>query len=227
MAIITNATFDFLKLVGENNNRDWFQANKHLYEASHLELQNFAAKINELMSQHDQIVERSPKKSIFRIYRDVRFSKDKSPYKTHWAGSVKRDTAWLRGGYYYHIGPGQSYVAAGFWNPESSDLKLIRSQIAADPDSIQKINIEPKFVKLFGGIYGEKLKNAPRGFDPENPAVEWLKHKQLIVSRKFSDKEVLQKNFPELVNESFKGVRPFFNYMSDILTTNLNGEPLY
>ena len=227
MSQITNTTLGFLKKVGANNNRDWFQANKDLYTASHEEMISFAGALQDLMKQHDNIVEVPAKKSLFRIYRDVRFSKDKSPYKQHWAGSMKRDTVWLRGGYYFHIAPGESMIAAGFWKPSSGDMKLIRDQIAADPKPISEINQDKKFVETFGGIMGDKLKKAPRGFDPDHEAIEWLKFKQLIVRRSFTDKEVLSPDFVNVVNESFQTVRPFFNYMSEILTTNLNGEPLF
>lgn len=225
--MITNKTLDFLKKISENNDRDWFQANKNLYENSHEEMISFAGNLNELMKKHDLIEDVSAKKSLFRIYRDVRFSKDKSPYKQHWAGSLKRATVWRRGGYYYHIEPGNSMIAAGFWNPSPQDLKLIRSQIAFDPAPIEKINTESEFVKTFGGIEGAKLIKSPKDFSPDHEAIEWLKHKQFIVHKQFTDKEVMDKNFATIVDETFQKVRPFFDYMSEILTTNVNGEPLY
>lgn len=227
MSLITQTTFDFLNDLAANNNREWFQKNKKYYEKSHEEMIAFAANINQLMAQHDKVEEVSPKKSLFRIYRDVRFSKDKSPYKNNWAGSLKRASALLRGGYYYHIEPGKSFIGGGFWNPNPKDLKLIRSHLSFDPEPLSKIAKDPKLKAVFGNIQGDKLKNAPRGYEPEDPAVAWLKHKQFIVMKSFSDQEVMGDNFAEEVNKAFKTVRPFFDYMSEILTTNLNGEPLY
>ncbi len=227
MARITEATLDFLNLVQENNNRDWFQENKTLYTNSHEEMIAFSEALTALMKSHDNIIELPGKKSLFRIYRDVRFSKDKSPYKNHWGGRIKRDTPFLRGGYYYHIEPGNAFIGAGFWKPSSDDLKLIRSQIAADPGRIDKVTSEPKFVKTFGSVKGEKLKKAPRDYDPNHPAIEWLKHKSFVVYRSFTDKQVIAKDFAEMISGTFEEVRPFFDYMSEILTTNLNGEPLY
>lgn len=227
MSLITKTTFEFLENLAKNNNRDWFQDHKEWYTQSHEEMIAFAAKINELMATHDHIEPVSAKKSLFRIYRDVRFSKDKSPYKQHWAGSLKRASKLLRGGYYYHIEPGGSFIGAGFWGPNAEDLKLIRSHIAFDPSEIEKVANSNLIKSTFGGIVGEKLKNPPRGYNADDPGIEWLKHKQFIVRKSFSDKEVLSDDFAQKMNESFKAVRPFFDYMSEILTTNLNGEPLY
>lgn len=227
MAQITKITFDFLNLVAENNDRDWFKENKSLYEASHEEMLEFAEEVNSLMRKHDNIVEMSAKKSLFRIYRDVRFSKNKAPYKNNWGGRIKRDTPFLRGSYYYQVQPGNSFIAAGFWNPNSQDLKLIRSQIAADPDAIEKVNNQKAFAKTFGSISGVKLKTSPRDFDADHKAIEWLRHKQYIVKKTFTDKEVMGENFANEINETFKKVRPFFDYFSEILTTDLNGESLY
>jgi uncharacterized protein (TIGR02453 family) len=227
MAQITKKTFNFLELLVKNNNREWFQANRDMYEASHEEMVAFAAEINQLIAQHDHIVERSPKRSLFRIYRDVRFSKDKTPYKNNWGGGIKRDTPFLRGGYYYQVQPGNSFMAAGFWNPNSADIKLIRSQIAADPSEINRVTSEQRFIEVFGKIEGDKLKKAPQGYDVDHPAIDWLRHKQFVVRKPFTDKEVMKSDFVYTLNETFKEVRPFFDYMSEILTTDLNGEPLY
>lgn len=227
MAQITKKTFDFLKKVAQNNDREWFKANRHLYEASHEEMLKFVEEVNSLMREHDLIVERSTKKSLFRIYRDVRFSKDKSPYKNNWGAGIKRDTPLLRGGYYYQVQPGNSFVGGGFWNPNSADLKLIRSQIAADPGMIEKVNSEKDFVEAFGSIEGQQLKKAPQGYDVDHPAIKWLRYKQFVVRKYFTDKEVMAPDFAGTVNDTFKEMRPFFDYMSEILTTNLNGESLY
>lgn len=225
--MISNTTFKFLKDVKKNNNRPWFQENKKKYEASHEEMIGFAESLLEMMQKHDNLVPVSGKKSLFRIYRDVRFSKDKSPYKSHWSGGYTRDTPYLRGGYYYHLEPGnKSIIGGGFWNPNTQDLLRIRQEIAANDKPFRNIFKSASFKKHFGELHGEQLKSAPKGFDKEHPAIDLLRYKQFIVFRSFSDKEVKDPNFIKEANKTFKAMRPFFNLMSDILTTDVNGTPI-
>jgi len=228
MATIEKSTLKFLKDLEKNNNREWFKSQKDRYDIMHNNMIEFADDLMSLMLQHDQLIPMSGKQSLFRIYRDVRFSKDKSPYKNHMAGRMKRDTPYLRGGYYYSISPGgKSQLGCGFWNPNSEDLKLIRDQIIADHKPLMKILNGKKFKDTFGELHGEKLKNAPRGYDPEHPAVEILKHKSMYVNVNFTDKEVLSPGFAQTLNKHYKAIRPYLNYMSDILTHDLNGHALY
>lgn len=164
---------------------------------------------------------------MFRIYRDVRFSKDKSPYKTHWSGSFKRASKYRRGGYYFHIEPGnQSFIAGGFWAPNKEDLARIREEIAQAPDEFREIIETKTFVDTFGSLQGEQLKSAPKGYDKDHPAIDLLRYKQFIVVKPFSDEEVLRSDFVEVVNAVFQKMRPFFDYMSEVLTTDANGEPI-
>ena len=164
--------------------------------------------------------------SMFRIYRDVRFSKDKTPYKTHFAGSFSRLGARLRGGYYLHLKPGGSFIATGFWAPNKEDLFRIRKELEMDASEFRKVINEKSFTSVWGKIQGDGVKTAPKGFDKEHPDIDLIKLKQFIFVRNFSDKEVLSNNFIHEVNKSFKAIRPYFDLMSDILTTNLNGESL-
>src|SRR5665213_1670705 len=136
---INPSSFAFLKLVAKNNNRDWFNAHKEIYLK---ELESVAAFAEELlfeMNKHDVIETASGKKSLHRIYRDVRFYKDKTPYKTNWSGRFRRATKLRRGGYYFHLEPGNSFVAGGFWGPEPNDLKRIRDEFAYDAKPFRKI----------------------------------------------------------------------------------------
>jgi len=227
MSVIEKSSLKFLKDLSKNNNREWFADNKSRYTAMHENLQDFAAGLMSEMQKYDNIIEKSPKKTLFRIYRDVRFSKDKSPYKSHMGGSMNRDTAWLRGGYYFGIQPGgQSMMGAGFWNPNKEDLKLIRDQISADPAPLRKILKSKKFKDHFGELEGEQLKNCPKGFDKEDPAVDLLRYKQFLTYVKYKDNEVTDKGFMKQLVKDYRAVRPFFDYMSEILTHDLNGEPL-
>ena len=227
MATITKENFDFLNDLNANNNREWFTENKKRYVANHENLIAFADELLLKMNQHDTIETPTGKKSLFRIYRDVRFSKDKSPYKTHWSGGFRRATKLLRGGYYFHIQPGnQSFIGGGFWGPNKDDLQRIREDISADPSELRSIISSKDFVSTFGTLDGEQLKTAPKGFDKEDPAVDLLRYKQFIFGKNFSDKEVLDPNFVNVANDTFKKMRPFFDYMSEVLTTDANGSPL-
>ncbi len=226
--MIEKSSIKFLKDLAKNNNRDWFSQNKDRYTSMHENVISFAEALMTEMGKHDTLVEMTGKKSLFRIYRDVRFSKDKSPYKNYMAGSLKRDTPYLRGGYYYSIHPGgNSMIGCGFWNPNKEDLKLIRDHIAVDAKPLRKVLKSKKFKDTFGQLEGDRLKTAPKGYPKDHPDVDLLQHKQFLVYKKYTDKEVLDKGFVKQVAKDYKAIRPFFDYMSEILTHNLNGEPLY
>ena len=225
--MISKANLKFLKDLSKNNNREWFTEHKKEYEAHLQEVVSVADEVLSLMNKHDKIENESGKKSVMRIYRDVRFSKDKSPYKNHWGGGFQRATKQLRGGYYFHIQPGASFVGGGFWAPEPSDLKLIRDAIAGDEKGFRKIISSKNFKAIFGELHGEKLKTVPKGFDKEDAALDLLQFKQFLISREFSDEEVMSKDFAKKVNEAFKAMRPFFDWMSYALTHDANGVPLY
>lgn len=223
---IPASVFAFLKELRANNNRPWFNDNKPKYQEEHQYVIAFADALIEEMNKHDNIETPSGKKSLFRIYRDTRFSKDKTPYKGHFSGQMKRATKQLRGGYYFHLQPGGSFIAAGFWAPNSPDLKRIREDIAFDDNPLRKIISDPVFVETFGQLQGEQVKTAPKGYSKEHPAIDLIRNKQFIVTREFSDKEVKSKDFLGQVVTSFVNIRPFFDYMSEVLTTDANGLPL-
>jgi len=224
---ISNSNIDFLKKIAKNNNREWFQENKSTYQTALDNTIEFAdALLNEL-SKHDNIETPTGKKSLYRIYKDTRFSKDKTPYKTHWGGYFKRATNQLRGGYYFHIEPGNCFIGGGFWNPNPEDLKRIRTDIAADGLELRNIINSKKFKDTFGSLQGEQVKTAPKSFSKEHENIDLLRYKQFLIAKKFSDKEMLDKDFYLKANEVFKNMRPFFDYMSGVLTTDENGEPLY
>jgi uncharacterized protein (TIGR02453 family) len=228
MGYITNENLKFLKSLAKNNDRDWFADHKDEYQKHHEVMISFADELLSKMNQHDNIETVSGKKSLQRIYRDVRFSKDKSPYKTHWGGGFKRATKLLRGGYYYHIQPdGGSFIGGGFWGPNKEDLLRIREDIASDASDLREIITSPEFVDTFGELQGEQLKSAPKGFDKEHADIDLLRYKQFLIGKHFTDKEVLADDFIDRANDTFKKMRPFFDYMSDVLTTDSNGSPLF
>ncbi|MFC5195116.1 DUF2461 domain-containing protein [Bizionia hallyeonensis] len=221
MLPIDKRVFPFLKKLEENNNREWFTENKTEFKSIESTVKKSVKSLFEAMKVHDDI----DQFKIFRIYRDVRFSKNKLPYKTHFAGSFKRRKPELRGGYYLHISPNnKSFIAVGFWDPNKEDLLRIRKEFEMDASEMRDIMTAESFKSVWGDLEGDELISAPRNFDKEHPNIDLIRKKQYIFTRKFSDTDVLEPNFLEVVNASFKAVKPFFNYMSDVLTTNLNGE---
>ena len=227
MTAITKEKLKILQRLKTNNNREWFNDNKDEYLKQHQNIIAFADELLHLLNQHDNIETPTGKKSLFRIYRDVRFSKDKSPYKTNWAGGFKRATQHLRGGYYFHIEAETAFVGGGFWAPNKDDLQRIREDIAADASELRNIINSKSFKDTFGTLEGEQLKTAPKGFDKEHPDIDLLRYKQFIISKKFSQKEVLSKDFAKMVNDTFKKMRPFFDYMSESVTTDSNGVSIF
>jgi len=219
---ISPSLFKFLKDLKKNNNREWFNTNKSRYEVHQTSMKRFVAALQVEMEKQDLI----EKAKLYRIYRDVRFSKNKQPYKNNFGGYLRRATAQRRGGYYFHIEPNNSMVAGGFWRPNAADLKRIREEIAADDTSLRNIINQSTFQTTFGSLQGEEVKTAPRGYNKEHPAIDLLRKKQFVVSRFFTDKEVKQDTFFKETVQTFQSMRPFFDYMSDVLTTDSNGLPL-
>ncbi|MBE7645769.1 DUF2461 domain-containing protein [Tenacibaculum finnmarkense] len=220
---VDKSIFQYLENLKQNNNRDWFTDQKPRFVEVQKSVKEFYGKVSENLETHDVI----DKFKLFRIYRDVRFSKDKTPYKTHFSGSFSRKGSHLRGGYYLQIEPGNSFLAGGFWQPNKEDLLRIRKEIELDASEFREILNNPEFVKNFGTKFeGDELKSAPRGFDKNHPDIDLLRKKGFIAVRNFTDKEVLSNNFLSEIDTSYKALRPFFNLMSDVLTTNLNGESL-
>ncbi len=214
--------FDFLKELDNNNNREWFVANKETFDITFKEVKSFFKSIHDQMAKKDSI----EKFHVHRIYRDVRFSKDKTPYKTYFGLHLGRKKPHLRGGYYISIEPGKSFVGGGFWEPNKEDLNRIRKEIELDDSEFRNILSAPKFVNTFGELKGEELKTAPRGFDKEHHAIDLLRKKQFLVMRSFTDEEVLYPGFSKEVIATFDAMRPLFDYLSLVLTTDANGEPL-
>ena len=223
MSQIPQSTFDFLNDLKENNNREWFQDNKPRYEAAHQSMIAFADTLLDEMRTHDLIETPTGKKSLYRIYRDVRFSKNKAPYKSNWGGSFRRATAALRGGYYYQVAPGNSFVAGGFWGPNKEDLARIRQEIDLDASEFREVLAGEGLVKTFGQMTGQAVKTAPKGYPKDHPDIDLLRHKGFVFRHNFTDREALGKHFAQKVSATFQELRPFFDYMSEVLTTDANG----
>ena len=217
---ITKSTMDFLSDLKANNERPWFEANKARFEKAKKEFKGFVKALEEEMNKHD-VIEKS---KIFRIYRDVRFSNDKTPYKSSMSVGFTRAGAARRGGYYFAISPDEIMIGGGFWAPEPQDLKRIRDEFAFDAQPIRKIMADPTFVKHFGNLEGESVKTAPKGFDKDHENIDLIRMKQYLVYKRFTNKQLYSPSFYKELDEAYQAMRPFFDHFSYILTTNLNGE---
>ncbi|MFK7946162.1 MAG: DUF2461 domain-containing protein [Saprospiraceae bacterium] len=222
MTHIESTSFQFLQNLIVNNNRDWFNENKPRYELAKANMKAFGNSLLEKMNKIDHI----ERLKIHRIYRDVRFSKDKTPYKRNLSCSMDRATKLLRGGYYLHIEPDECFLGGGFWGPNKDDLSRIRKELAFDAQPLRDIINSEDFKNMFGELKGDQLKTAPRGYPKDHENVDLLRYKQYIVMRKFTNEEVTQAGFLQKVVAGFQAMRPFFDYMSEVLTTDENGVPI-
>ncbi|MBN8576911.1 MAG: DUF2461 domain-containing protein [Cytophagales bacterium] len=211
----------FLKSIAKNNNREWFEKNKPKYlEAKNLFDDFVEAFHKELLKFDDSLAGLNPRKLAFRIYRDVRFSKDKRPYKVNMgAGLSPKGKMEQEPGYYLHIEPGKSFIAGGFYMPDSGNLAKIRQEIDYNTKGFLKIITDKKFKKYFAGLDDfDKLKTAPKGYPKDHPQIDLLKHKSFIVSHYFMDKEVLDKKFVKQAAEIARVIKPLNDFLSNAIS---------
>jgi len=219
----SSEVLEFFKKLEKNNNRDWFNDHKKEFKKIEADVKKAYSELFNMLKGHDEV----DQFKMFRIYRDVRFSKDKQPYKTHFGGTFHRKKPELRGGYYLHIAPNnESFIATGFWEPNANDLQRMRKEFEMDDTQMRAIINNKSFKSVWGDLVGDELKTAPRDFDKDHPAIDLIRKKQYIFVKKYTDKEVLSDDFLNQANKSFKAIRPYFDYMSEVLTTNLNGESI-
>ncbi|HVO37516.1 MAG TPA: DUF2461 domain-containing protein [Spirochaetia bacterium] len=209
----------FLKKLRTNNNKPWFEAHRSEYEEAQTRFEDFVAALIIEMSKFEDLGGITPKDCMFRIYRDVRFSKDKSPYKTGMGASLGPGGRKSRGfPYFLHVSPGDhSMLAGGCHESTTEQMAAWRSAVDKDPSAIRKIVERKDFIDAFGGLQGEKLAKAPRGYPADHPDLELLKLKQVTVMHTATDKELLS---PSVVQESaaiFKTMKPFLDYLGRIL----------
>tara|TARA_B100000767_G_scaffold275585_1_gene313503 strand:- start:9945 stop:10622 length:678 start_codon:yes stop_codon:yes gene_type:complete len=211
--------FPFFKKLERNNNRDWFEVNKPQFKEIESQVKIFGEQLKETLA----LTEYLDKVKLFRIYRDVRFSKDKTPYKTHFGLSFYREKPAHRGGYYIHIKPKDCFIASGFWGPNKEDLLRIRKEMELDPDEFRTLIKQTNFKSTWGTLQGDEVKTAPKGFSKEDPNIDLIRKKMYLFRKNFTDAEVLRADFFERIIDDFKTIRPFLDYMSSVLTTDLNG----
>ncbi|MEA1848489.1 DUF2461 domain-containing protein [Chryseobacterium sp. MHB01] len=215
-AAVSPKVFDFLRQLAENNNREWFTENKNLYTESQENIVAFLEDLIAEMSEFDsELGKIDAKKSLFRIYRDTRFSKDKTPYKTNIGASLGMGKGSQKGGYYLHLEPGKSFIAGGIYMPESSVLKTLRKEISLYGKEFLNILNNKEFKKYFPELdQDDKLKKVPQGFEKEDPMAEYLKLKSFIVVYNLSDKEISDKSASKTLAKIFKVMKPLNDFLN-------------
>lgn len=219
--MIQKQTFDFLADLAENNHRDWFMANKARYETARENIVEFTVQLLKLVHQVDPALsaDLDPKKCVMRIYRDIRFSKNKTPYKINFGVSLPTTGTKLGGAeYYFQVQPGKSFIAGGYWMPEAEHLKAIRQEIDYNGHELIEVIDKPEFVKLFGKFREqEKLKTLPRDYTADNEHIELLKLKSFIAFHELTDKELMNKNAAEKVAELCGKIYPLNVFLRNAL----------
>lgn len=209
--------FTFLEELKENNNKDWFAANKKRYEGCRTIFMEMVEKLIAYLNEKDEAFEGlTAKECVFRIYRDVRFSKDKTPYKTSFSACIapggRKSTQAIR---YFHLEPGNTMLAAGMYQPDAERLKKIRQEIDYNADALKAILNDAGFKQYFAEMNGEKLKRPPKGYDVEHPEVELLKFKSYTVFHNLSDQAVLSAEFLKATEKIFDEMTPFNAYLNE------------
>jgi len=212
---------NFLQRLAKNNNRAWFEKNKPVYLEAKEGFDQFLEKLLEELIQLDEgLAGLNPKKLAFRIYRDVRFSKDKKPYKVNLGAGFSPGGKMIQEpGYYLHIEPGnKSFLAGGLYMPDADNMTKIRQEIDYNTENLLRILNDRKFRKLFPTLDAfDKLKTAPKGYPRDHPHIELLKHKSFIVSHAFTDKEVKGKKFVKQVAATAKVIKPLNDFLKDAI----------
>jgi len=212
-------TIEFLRRLRANNDRSWFEANRPRYEEARAAFERLVGDLISRFGAVDDLGGTSPKECMFRINRDVRFSSDKSPYKTAMGallGSAGRKSG--ARSYYLHIEPdGRSMLAGGLYDPSSAELGKVRQAIARDAKSLKKIIAAPGFARFFGELAGESLKTAPQGYPKDHPEIELLRKKQCMVVSALDDEMVCSDELVPHALNGFKAMKPFLLYLESIL----------
>ncbi len=222
------ATLTFLRGLKRHNQRPWFEAHRAKYEAV------VKDPMRELIEEMDVRLARfapeiigDPKRSMFRIYRDIRFSADKSPYKTHascWfyhrdgSRAVGREAAGGGAGFYFQIAPGDSFIGGGMWMPPREALVNLRDAIAEDPKDFERLATDRRVKRRFGGLSEEAvLRRVPRGFAPDHPAARWLKFQSFVTGRALSDAQAVSARVPALLEADFRLMLPLVRWINGVV----------
>ena len=217
-AVLTAPTLAFLSDLVQNNHREWFQANRVRYDTAKAELEAFTARLIEGMSAFEPLPNTQPKDCIFRINRDIRFTKDKAPYKPNFAialGPGGRHSG--RIDYFLSIQPGnESFLGAGMWQATPAQLATFRQEVDYNVDGLKQIIDAPTFRNYFPEVEGESMKTAPKGYSADHPDIDLLKRKQLFFMHRYTDKDVLKAGFADEVLRGCQLVKPYCDFLNDL-----------
>ena len=214
--MLQKATLHFLEQLATNNNKPWFDAHRDEYLAAKEDFEGLVTGILGKLAESDPVFkEQTAKDSVMRIFRDVRFSKDKTPYKNNFgAGFSKAGRKFPGAGYYLHIEPGKCFAGGGMWMPEGPQLKAVRQEIDYNFKEFSAIVEDKKFKKLFGAVEGESLKKLPQGYAEDNPALHYLKLKSFTVGCKLSDDDLTGKGLEKKIMEAFITMKPLVDFLN-------------
>jgi uncharacterized protein (TIGR02453 family) len=218
-------TLKFLNQLKKNNNKPWFDAHRAQYEAARIDFSNFIQLVIDAVQKWDTtITGQTSRDCLFRINRDIRFSKDKTPYKAHFGASIKRGGRKSGfAGYYFHCEPGNSFIGGGLWMPEAPSLKNMRQEIDYNWDEFSAILKDKKFKKVYGDLYkgdDQRLSTVPKGYEKDNPAIEYLKLKSFIAETKVSDEELLKASLHKKTASAFETLQPLLQFINRTIETD-------
>jgi uncharacterized protein (TIGR02453 family) len=213
--MLKSSTLEFLRQLEKNNNRPWFNENKPKFQEAKQDFEKFIGEfLNRLGEVDPDVAGLESKSCIFRIYRDVRFSKDKSPYKTNFGASMNKGGRKVSfPGYYIHVKPGGSFIGGGLYHPEKEKLNAVRQEIDYNEKEFLEIVENNKFRNVFGEIHGDRLKKAPKGYSPDHPIIAWLKMKDFVFMHAFDEKVLLKDDGPEYLIDKIKILKPFIHFL--------------
>ena len=217
--MLKNSTLKFLKDLKKNNNKPWFDAHRDAYEAARDDFAHFIQAVLDKHSNNDPDLKGlTAKQCMFRINRDIRFSKDKSPYKAHFGASIKRGgKKSLYAGYYFHLEPGKSFAGGGLWHPEVGQLKNVRQEIDYNWNEFSNILKQKTFRSTFHDLYmgaDEQLSTMPKGYGKDNPAASYLRLKSFIAETRFDDAELSTSSLHKGTIQAFKAIKPFLDFLN-------------
>lgn len=215
--MLQSSTIQFLKSLKKNNNREWFEKNRKQYELAKTDYLNFVTIVlNEIQEFDQSLAELEPKKCVFRLNRDVRFSKNKEPYKTNFGASFSKGAKLIQtAGYYFHLEPGENFVGGGLWMPMAPDLNKVRQEIDYCFKEFASILKKPALKSTYGDLdQSMKLVRPPKGFEIDNPAIEYLKLKSFVVTRPIKDTDLLDKQLIKNVVKDFKTIAPLVHFLN-------------
>lgn len=212
----TTALLRFLKELSQNNHKEWFDAHRKEYEALRKEWLGFVGELITAFGAFDSsLLSLEPKNCVFRINRDIRFSKDKSPYKTNFGCSLNprgKKAEFI--GYYIHLDPAGCFVAGGAYGPQPDTLSAIRQEIDYNADEFKSIVTHPTFVKAFGSLSGETLSRPPKGYEADNPAIVYLKHKSFLAQHPLSLSDIKSPNLAQNLSQTGRAMKPLVDFLN-------------